>query len=115
MKLMRRLVLLACGLLLVTLPPGGRAAPPEAPSAADLEKQVKALVRQLRDDDFRQRQDAHRALVRLGPDVVPILDNLGPPADAEVRRHLQQIRQGWSASRTTFAMTWECCPTSRRR
>ena len=30
--------------------------------------------------------------MRLGPDVVPLLDKLGPPTDPEVRRHVEQIR-----------------------
>lgn len=57
------------------------------------EEQVRALVRQLGHPEFRQREEAQQALVRLGTEVLPLIEKLGPQADAEVRQRLGQVRR----------------------
>jgi hypothetical protein len=87
MKPYRCLVVLGCSLLAGTMASVGPAAPP------DLEAKVKALVRQLGDEEFARREAAQEALRKLGPDIVPILDRLGPPLDAEVRSRLDRLHR----------------------
>jgi hypothetical protein len=91
MQRLRRLVLVVWGLLTVVAPPG--AAADGALSRPDLEKQVPALVRQLADTEFARREAAEKALLRLGAEVVPVLDKLGPHEDAEVRTRLARVRR----------------------
>ncbi len=53
----RRLALLVSAFLVGWLAAGARAAPPDAAARPDLEKQVRALVRQLGDDEFQKREE----------------------------------------------------------
>jgi hypothetical protein len=70
---------------------GGQAAGP--PERQRFEQQVAALVRQLGDDDFERREAAQRALLRLGPDILPVVEKLGPQEDEEVRQRLHRIHR----------------------
>jgi hypothetical protein len=92
---MRRLggPVLAVISFLALWPPAGAGAAGAASSRPDLEKQVRALVRQLGDPEFARREAAERELLRLGEAVVPVLDRLGPQDDAEVRTRLARVRR----------------------
>jgi hypothetical protein len=92
MKTSRRLALLVCGLLLTGLPFAGRAAPQGSPPP-DLEKRVKALVGQLGDRAFARREAAHKALLKLGDGVVPLLEKLGRAEAPEVQLRIARIRR----------------------
>src|SRR5262249_33773476 len=83
---------LVCGLLLAGLTFAGRAVPQASPPP-DLEKQVKVLVRQLGDRAFARREAAHKALLKLGDGVVPLLEKLGPAEAPEVQLRIARIRR----------------------
>jgi hypothetical protein len=91
MNPLRRLALMVCGLLLASVPLAGRAAPQGSPP--DLEKQVKSLVGQLGDRAFARREAAHKALLRLGEGVLPLLEKLGPAQAPEVQLRITRIRR----------------------
>lgn len=78
-------LVLVCGLL-------SGAGAPDAVAPSDLDKQVKALVAELGDEQFERRQAAQEALLRLGDAIVPVLDRLKRPDDAEARQRLAAIR-----------------------
>jgi hypothetical protein len=80
-------------LLLAGSTVAGRAAPQGPPPPADLEKQVKALVKQLGERAFARREAAHKALIKLGDGVVPLLDKLGPAEAPEVQLRIARIRR----------------------
>jgi hypothetical protein len=86
-------------LLLVTTFVGQAEAPAKeqnfgikTPDQDDLAVKVKTLVRQLDSDEQAKREAAEKALVALGPDVMPHLPTLGPQTPAEVRNRLARVR-----------------------
>lgn len=80
-------------LLLAGAPFGGPASASEAPEAAPDPDAVRALVRQLGDARFGRRAEAQRALIGMGPAVVPLLEKLRPGQDLEVQRRLDRVRR----------------------
>src|SRR5262249_29269984 len=66
------------------------AEPPSSPPAP-VQVGVRALVRQLDDDDFTTREKAEREIRRLGQDAAPLLrQELTAAASAEVRTRLSR-------------------------
>jgi hypothetical protein len=78
------LILLA-GLLL------GQVAQPEIASE-ELATKVKGLVQQLYGDELAKRVAAEQELVRLGPDVLPLLPTTNARTPAEVLNRLKRVR-----------------------
>jgi hypothetical protein len=75
-------------LLALTCDVAGAAAPPTTPNEAS----VRALVKQLDDDDFKVRQRAEQALSRSGKVVLPLLRReLARGQSLEVRTRLQRV------------------------
>jgi len=64
--------------------PAGKKAQPQAPSVAQ-------LIRQLGDEDFRARDQAMRALEALGPQALPEMRKALPNEDAEIARRLAAL------------------------
>jgi len=82
----------ACGCVVL----GGRAAagePPlaRAPAADQAALEIEALVRQLGDDEFAQRERATEALIRLGVTATPALEVGMRDLDREVRYRCRRI------------------------
>jgi tetratricopeptide (TPR) repeat protein len=69
------------------LAPAGRAAPPSAPTAA----QIEGWVKQLGDNDFVAREEATRKLWEAGDAAEPALRRAARSDDAEVARRAQDI------------------------
>jgi hypothetical protein len=68
-------------------------------STQELTGRVEALIRQLNADTQRKREEAQRALVELGPEILPLLpDPKAGGLSAEQRRRLQAIREKLQAS-----------------
>jgi hypothetical protein len=70
-----------------------------APAQVPLDD-VRALVGQLGSDQFHLREQAQAKLLDLGEGLLPLLEQLDPPTDNEVkwrlhfvRRHLEQLRR----------------------
>jgi hypothetical protein len=57
------------------------------------EERVRALVKQLGDARYREREKAQEALLRQGPSVLPILEKLGATRDPEINDRLAKIRR----------------------
>jgi hypothetical protein len=90
---MRRFIALliaTAGIVTAAAPPTGGVGGKRVAEPA-LIQQVRALVRRLGADAFDDREAAHNALLRLGADIVPVLDMLGPQKDPEVRDRLRRI------------------------
>jgi RNA polymerase sigma factor (sigma-70 family) len=98
------LVLVLAGLVALGL--GGALAgtspSPDAPQSAatnqtagapkSTAEQVHDLVKQLGSNKYAERQAAQKALLQLGPDIVPWLDQYKQGADLETQRRLEVIR-----------------------
>jgi hypothetical protein len=84
----RKLSCLAVVLCLAVVPSGRAAGPVEKAGAAP---SVARLIEQLADPDFQKRDQAHRQLEALGPDILPQLRPALDSADAEARRRLDEL------------------------
>ena len=60
-------------------------------SNSDFARRVNALVTDLNSDDFKTRQGATDELIRMGPDVVPLLQGHRNDNDPEVRIRIENI------------------------
>ena len=69
------------------------------------EERVRALVRQLGDARYRERESAHKALLKEGEKILPLLDKLPPARDFEIRSRLDAIRD--RLTRTELVMAWD--------
>jgi hypothetical protein len=67
-------------------------APPVPREPGRSEQQIRALVRQLGDREFRRREAAQCALLREGMRILPVLDRLGPQEDAEIGRRVASLQ-----------------------
>lgn len=67
-----------------------------------LEEKVKVLVKQLDSTEQAKREEAEKALVELGPEVVPLLPSVGPKTPAEVKNRLARIRSALSSVSVQF-------------
>ncbi len=66
---------------------------PDRPDEDERERRVASLVRQLGDGTFERREAAQRALEQMGPDVLPVIEKLGPQQDPEIRARLGRLRR----------------------
>ncbi|MGV3609085.1 MAG: hypothetical protein ACO1RA_21950 [Planctomycetaceae bacterium] len=73
-----------------------------AKSSEGLDEKVKALVKQLDSSEQAKREEAEKALVELGPEVVPLLPSVGPKTPAEVKNRLARIRSALSSVSVQF-------------
>src|SRR5204863_961421 len=64
----------------------------KAPAHDEARAKVVALVRQLDHDELAKREAAEKALVAMGPEVLPLLPTLGPQASTEVRNRVNRVR-----------------------
>jgi hypothetical protein len=64
-------------------------APPEKEPAAT--RQIELLIEQLGDKDFRQREEARKALIARGAEALPAMQKGRAHADPEVRRRLDEL------------------------
>ncbi len=62
-------------------------------AGAELQLEVRRLVRQLDDDSLENRQAAEKALVELGPDVLKLLPPVTRNTSAEVKVRLDRVRK----------------------
>lgn len=62
-------------------------------SGAELQLEVRRLVRQLDDDSLENRQAAEKALVELGPEVLKLLPPVTRNTSAEVKVRLDRVRK----------------------
>ena len=76
----------------------------DAPDPA-CETRIRKLVEQLGDARYPVRESAQKALLNEGESILPILDKLGPIADAEVRQRLAGIRK--ILGRRELLVTWD--------
>ncbi len=79
---MLSLLMLSCGLL----------AQGDRPMQPEMAKQVTKLVRQLDDDQWARRQGAEEALLKMGPDVLPVLPHDSARTSPEARERLARVR-----------------------
>ena len=84
----RLVAFLAAGILLVSC--AIRSAAEEA-SPAQTEQEIKRLIDQLGSKRFQDREQAARALSRLGSSALASLKEASRSSDAEVRRRAQQL------------------------
>ncbi len=77
------------------------AAPAEA-KKAELAPKVKELLKQLDSSEQTQREAAEKALIELGPDVIPLLPSVGPKTPAEVKNRLSRVRSALSVAAVEF-------------
>jgi hypothetical protein len=90
-----------CGLVLIVC---------GAAAAADpaVERVVAEAVRELADEDFRSREAATSALLKLGLDAIPVLQaQLEKTKDPEVRRRIEGVIASIQRSRPALTMTVE--------
>jgi len=59
----------------------------------DLKANVKTLVRQLDGSILSDRDQAERALIELGPKILPLLPKAAPRTSAEVKQRVARVRQ----------------------
>lgn len=64
----------------------------QVPRGPEWEKHVISLVEKLGHAEYQQREAAHRALLKEGPAILPVLDKLGPQTDLEIRSRLRRLR-----------------------
>ena len=94
MRLLKTVLVLLGGLTAGWPPPLPAREPPakQAPRGPEWEKHVISLVEKLGHDEYPQREAAHRALLKEGPAILPVLDKLGPQTDPEIQSRLRRLR-----------------------
>lgn len=66
-------------------------ATPHALPSEDVSKQVDGLIAKLGADNWKDRQKAQEALIRLGNSIVPVLQDRLKDEDAEIRQRVEEV------------------------
>ena len=85
--------MLTTGLILLFATAGISAQEGESQSQAELQGQVRKLVRQLGSSEVAQRDAAEDGLLELGPPILDLLDEIPPQRDAEISTRLTRVRE----------------------
>ncbi len=91
-----RIVGVLFSILSIGLNPDQSSSPPKPAPA----QEIKTLVRQLGDDDFKVREKASQRLLELGRLAVPALQEASKSSDAEVRQRASRILEAIQTSLT---------------
>lgn len=73
--------------------------------AGPSETALRALVEQLGAQSYRQRANAEKAIVELGPRILPLLNNIETAGDLETATRLKRIRR--ALDRYEVSATWD--------
>ncbi len=83
-----------------------RAAEPQEskPAAGDLAGKIKPLLEQLDADSLAERDAAEKAILELGPDVIPLLPKLTPDTPAELEIRIRRLTEKLQSQGSTVAI-----------